>query len=460
MTNERTFADLVVEATAKGKPILLYFASRMGASRRLDFLFTRAEVLDVVAARYVFRIYERGRGVGTTVSTALGLNTLNPVLVVATPGGEIVVKDVVESYAAIEALQGPSFAAELARWANLAQRSSAEIAAAWSANPSNVGLAAQLAQRAWTKGEGLEARTLLTSIEQSDDNVPIGMRARAAWQRTQLEFAEEVASRARELAESYIARFPSHSMPAIRLLAASGAEQHRLDAAIRRLVDSTRHRGSRNGPNDGLSVLVDLNAIVYDALEMGVTDGALYAADIQVRDHPDNANAYDTLAQVYALREDYENAERAARRGLEEVMDDSPIARQLEKTIADASDQYVTIDYACRRSLMNRCLRFAGEGQLFPYEDPEREVERILTEAIQSAAQFCVKDSRSLNDIVVLVRIGDGGLITEILPLSEPSRLAVDCIRDRLADLQFETAFDGMEIVVRTTSILAEQVKR
>ena len=65
---QRSFDELTAEARLRHIPILVYFAGRGAGGDRLDRLFATEPVSAVVARRFVFRIYERGRGTSEPVS--------------------------------------------------------------------------------------------------------------------------------------------------------------------------------------------------------------------------------------------------------------------------------------------------------------------------------------------------------------------------------------------------------
>ena len=81
------------------------------------------------------------------------MNTINPVLIVATSSGEIVVREVVGSISEAPSSNPASFVLRLTWWADAAQLSTTELISASADRPADRGLLEKLAQRAWASGD-------------------------------------------------------------------------------------------------------------------------------------------------------------------------------------------------------------------------------------------------------------------------------------------------------------------
>ena len=133
-----------------------------------------------------------------------------------------------------------------------------------------------------------------------------------------------MAAASRQAAEDYLQIFPAYGLPAVRMLAVSGAPVAELDESLGKVLAAM----------DDADVATDLNGFAYDALEMGAMNAAREAATRQLKRQPNQANAYDTLAQVHAARGEYDEARKIVRAGLTQAVDDPHLSVILHQTLA------------------------------------------------------------------------------------------------------------------------------
>lgn len=428
--------------------MLLYFvawtSSYRDTYRRLDAFFLHPRVRSVVASRFVFRIYSRNQPVGAAAAQRFGENTLNPVLVVLSPQGDLVLKWVVESAVELQSVDADQFAANLTGWSGAATASTQQIVEAAEADPSDVLLAQRAAQRAWARRDGAEFGRWLDAVAAADESPAQGIAARARWQGVLSEVADVTNTASLDAARRYLWEFPAHGMPAARMLAAAGAPAKEVDAAIVAVVrqaDLSREEGG---------VQADLNAIAYDGLEMGANDGALAAALAQVPGAPTDANAYDTLAQVHIARHEFDRAVEATQRGLEICDWSEPAAETLRATLRQAETRTSTFEYSCRRQLARSLIRLPGEDLLFVDELPAVAVQRALGEPLATLAKECLVDEpASPAAALFVVRLGAAGAVADVDVLApEMSERARECLRSRARELRVTVDAPGLEVVV------------
>jgi hypothetical protein len=256
-----------------------------------------------------------------------------------------------------------------------------------------------------------------------------------------------ISEKGQELARDYVQRFPAHGMSGARLLAASGADPAEVNAAIVAVVESTRYG---TPPNNDAVVPADINGIVYDALDIGAYDAALVAAEAQVTRNPDSPNGYDTLAHVHAARGEFDAAVAIAERGIEVAGRGSPMTETLRSTISQAKNSSVEgIAYECPRNLLQPLLVFPGENLLFVDEFPEAAVRRALQSSLNDLARECIKSDGIPPEVVVVIRLGEGGTIAELQVLT-PSVSTEDsaCLRERARHLRVPLDLPGLEVML------------
>jgi hypothetical protein len=449
---ELTVDDLLARARLENKPVLLYFVARTslywGAYRRLDGFFLHPQVSSVVGTRFVFRIYQLGRGGGTAAAARFGVNTLNPVVVILSPHGDVFLRWVLESVDSIAGWDAPRFAAYLLSWARDARLSTDEVVERATSSPDDLALAQHAAQRFWARGDIPTAKYWLQRVEGSDSSTGKGAAARAAWQGVRIELAQQMSELGKTLAREYIQRFPAHAMPAARLLAAAAADPAEIHSVITGVVEKTLYGAKSEG--DPAAVPADINAIVYDALEMGMVDAALVAAESQVLHDPGNPNAYDTLAQVHAARGSYDQAIASAERGLALADRLSPIADTLRSTISEANtSSSVQLSYSCRRRLLEPLLIFSGENLLFVNDELQSTVRRGLESPVAKIALECLRGENAPNELVVIVRFGEDETIVDLEVITESvSAEAARCLRQRVVGLPAPMNAPGVEVIL------------
>jgi tetratricopeptide (TPR) repeat protein len=446
---EWTLNDVRNYARGAAKPIFLYFttgtAPYYGGQQRLDTLLLHPIVIGIIANRYVFRIFDRARGTGIPAATELGINTINPTLIFLTPQGQVTYRWEIGSYADIAGWSAPALANWLDVYSSVHSQDSDEVFEAAAADTANLELQIEAAQRSWALANHAATRQWLDGVAAADTSTRRGVAARAAWQSLLIQLDEEYRSRGQILAREYLQRFPSHGMPAVSLLAAAGAESNQINAGIVSIVENTVY-GKNAGDNDN-ATCVDINAVVYDALDLGAHDAALIAAEAQVRADPENANAYDTLAQVQAARGAFDEAVSTAREGLRHVDEVSSMADTLRSTVRDAQHRTASgVGGLSIRQVRQSLTIVPGEGKLFYDQLPDSRLRCELKAKISNLLQA---DDRLPRDTVLRVRMGAGGHITDVEILTAGLSEQMEAsLRERVQNLDaiFDTA--GLEVIV------------
>ena len=161
--------------------------------------------------------------------------------------------------------------------------------------PKDMGLLWQMAQRARASKDVAAERSWLGKIEAADRSPNKPDAAEAAWRRAELAVSDRLNKDARKLALAHLRKYPGNPEQALAVLAASGADKKTLEAEYKRVIAATSDGGT-------------LNSLAYTALGAGAFDAALMAAEKQVKLSPEEANPYDSLAEVHHYRGDKDKA--------------------------------------------------------------------------------------------------------------------------------------------------------
>jgi tetratricopeptide (TPR) repeat protein len=447
---EPTLRSLLDAAQRTGRPIFLYFTTSRspyyGGQQRLDSLLLHPAVVAVIGRRYIFAICDRANSAGLAVATQLRIDTINPTLVFLTPQGQLTYKWQIQSYEDIAGWSAPALANWLDVYATAdSSQSSDQVFEAATAETANLALQVKAAQRSWALGDYAAAKRWLKAVDEADTTPQRGVAARAAWQSTLLELDEEYRSRGQRLAREYLQRFPSHGLPAVRLLAAMGATAEEINEGIVSIVKSTVF--GRNAENGATVTCIDINSLVFDSLDLGAYDAALVAAEAHVDADPENPNAYDTLAQVQAARGAYDDAISTARQGLQRTEDVSPMADTLRSTIRDAQNRTAPdIGGTSTRQLRQSLITIPGEGKLFYEQLPYT---RLRCELQSSVSDLLRTDDNLPREAVLRVRVGSGKSIedVQILTTGLPDNVAA-LLRSRVLELPVSFNAAGLEVNV------------
>jgi hypothetical protein len=187
----------------------------------------------------------------------------------------------------------------------------------------------------------------------------------------------------------------------------------------------------------------------------------LAAAEANVSARPEDPNAYDTLAQVQAARDEADAAAASAQRGLELADDCSAIAQQLRQTLCDARLSRVPVALAGERRLAQDLVMVPGEDELFVTDDPYEVVRRALAGPVRELARECLADhvvNGAADQLVVLVRLGEEGRVARV-DLFAPGvdEEGLRCLRERAGELSAPLDAPGLEVLLLESLALVER---
>jgi hypothetical protein len=290
----------------------------------------------------------------------------------------------------------------------MALRSEAELEAHVKARPDDVEALWLLARRAEARGDQAAMRSWLTRIEGADRGEGREEAAEAAWLRMESDLVEDQRRKVRAATVEYIRRYPAHADRAVRALAASGADRATLEAELARAVGAM-------GKDD------NLNGLVYQALSAGALDAALAAAEKQAALHPEDPNAYDSLAEVHNYRGDRAKAVATAKQGLAVA----GIAPELEAAMRANLARFETGgpsgDVPAPRVLASPLEPIAAT--LKP-RDAETAARTLYTKNLPMIARQCSARKKGFDEVFVRLRVGEGKLErVEVLEPGAPAGL-------------------------------------
>ena len=286
--------------------------------------------------------------------------------------------------------------------------------------PKDTGLLWQMATRARSSGDLAGERTWLGKIEAVDRSPERQDAARAAWRKTEMAVSDRLKKEARRLAVAHLRKYPRAPMQALALLAASGADRKTLEAEYKRVIEVTTDGGM-------------LNSLVYTALGAGAFDAALLAAEKQVKLTPEEANPYDSLAEVHHYRGDKDKAVATEKTGLGKKADPGLLAGMRENLARFESGSGSSGDVRQPGSferILEPKMLFAGSAAT----DPAAITKHMLDSEKGAVSKACSPKARGMESAVVRVTIGKDARLAKVEVL-EPSaseglrKCVVDAVR-------------------------------
>ena len=311
---------------------------------------------------------------------------------------------------------------EIGKWlkdtAALVRMSETEVKAKLESEPGNLALLHLMANRARSRGDMADLKSWLAKIEARDKSEGRDDAAMAAWEQVGIEMRDVVADKAKTLARSYLERYPAVPGDALALLAASGADRAAVEAAYVKPIEAAK--GGR------------LNLLVYSALGAGAYDAALKAAQRQLELIPDDANSYDTLAEVYNYRGDKETAVQMSKKGL--AMKDIPpdLAAGMRQNLARF--ERGGRDSAIKPSSLDRLLM--PRTSLREVTDPVEAAKRQFSHETERLGA-CSERPEGMSEVWVRIRLGTGNRPekVEVLEPGAPAALR-RCVEEALMGVE------------------------
>lgn len=286
--------------------------------------------------------------------------------------------------------------------------------------PKDVRLLWQMAQRARSARDLTGERTWLGKIESVDRSPDRAEAAKAAWRKTEVEVAERLKKDARRLAIAHLRKYPRAPMQALALLAAAGADRKTLEAEYKRVIDATSDGGT-------------LNNLVYTALGAGAFDAALAAAEKQVKLSPDEANPYDSLAEVHHYRGDKDKAIATQKIGLGKKAEPGLLAGMRDNLARFESGSGPSGDVRQPGSferILEPKMLLSGGAQ----PDPVAITKHMLDSEKAAVTRACSGKAKGLESALVRVTIGKGATLSKVEVLEpgagkELSKCVADAVR-------------------------------
>lgn len=282
--------------------------------------------------------------------------------------------------------------------------------------PKDIGLLWQMAQRSRAGKDLAGERTWLGKIEAADRSPDKTDAAKAAWRRAEMGVSERLRKDARQLAVAHLRKYPAAPMQALALLAATGADRKTLEAEYKRVINATSDGGM-------------LNQLVYTALGAGALDAALLAAEKQVKLSPDEANPYDSLAEVHHYRGDKDKAIATEKIGLGKKASPELLAGMrdnLKRFESGGQSGDVRVPGSLDRIFEPRMLLVSSGAS-----DPVAITKHMLDTEKGAVTKACSPNARGLESAVVRVTIGKDAKLAKVEVL-EPK--ATDALRKCVGD--------------------------
>ena len=338
---------------------------------------------------FVFQKYDAERGEGVAAAQRYHVSSYPTLIIVDGNGNELMRHGFVP-------------ADKLGAWLEDSARSAVSgkaLKALLAKRPKDVTLLWQMAQRARVSKDARAERSWLGKIEAADKSADRADAAKAAWRRAEMAVTDRLKADARKLAVAHIRKYPKNPMQGLTLLAAAGADKKTLEAEYKRVIDATSDGGT-------------LNSLVYNALGAGAFDAALLAAEKQVKLTPDEANPYDSLAEVHHYRGDKDKAIATAKTGLGKKAEPELIAGMkvnLKRFEAGGTSGDVRVPGSLER-IFEPSMLLARP----PASDPVAISKRMLDDAKPAVTKACSPKASGLESAVVRVVIGKDAAIAKV----------------------------------------------
>jgi hypothetical protein len=246
--------------------------------------------------------------------------------------------------------------------------------------------------------------------------------------------ADRLRKEARGLALAHLRKYPANPQEALAVLAAAGADKKTLEAEYKRVIAAT---------SDGS----ELNSLVYTALGAGAFDAALLAAEKQVKLSPDEANPYDSLAEVHHYRGERDKAIATEKIGLGKKATPALLAGMRDnlrrfETAGASSDVRAPGSF---EHIFDRKMLFTSTAS----SDPIAITRHMLDSEKGAISKACSPKAHGLASAVVRVTIGQGARLSKVEVLEPNAGDALSrCISDAMRAIRIPADSKPVRVLV------------
>jgi thiol-disulfide isomerase/thioredoxin len=405
-TSAPPLASVLDKARSTGKPVLIEFSAVWCVPcKALAKELAKPENQKRLES-FVFQNYDGERGEGVALAQRYRV-TGYPTLVVLDASGN-------------ELARGGSAGPEaVGAWLDETSRAAVSgkaLQALLKERPKDIGLLWQMAQRARASKDIAAERSWLGKIEAVDKSPAKDEASKAAWRRAELAVSDRLNKDARKLALAHLRKYPGNPAQALAVLAAAGADKKTLEAEYKRVIEATSDGGT-------------LNNLVYTALGAGAFDAALAAAQKQVKLSPEEANPYDSLAEVHHYRGEKDKAIATEKTGMSKKAPPELLAGMrdnLRRFESSGPSGDVRVPGSLDRIFESKMLLASSAAA-----DPVAITKHMLDVEKASVTKACSPKSKGLESALVRVTIGKDAKLGKVEVL-EPG--AGDGLKKCLAD--------------------------
>jgi hypothetical protein len=300
--------------------------------------------------------------------------------------------------------------------------------------PKDIALLWKLAERARASKDSPVERKWLSRIETTDKTIGKEAAAQASWRKAEIAVADRLRKEARALALAHLRKYPANPQEALAVLAAAGADKKTLEAEYKRVIAAT---------SDGS----ELNSLVYTALGAGAFDAALLAAEKQVKLTPDEANPYDSLAEVHHYRGDRDKAIATEKIGLGKKAAPALLAGMRDnlkrfETAGASSDVRAPGSF---EHIFDRKMLFTSAAS----SDPIAITRHMFDSEKGAISKACSPKAHGLESAVVRVTIGQGAKLAKVEVLEPNAGDALSrCIGDAMRAIRIPADSKPVRVLI------------
>jgi thioredoxin-like negative regulator of GroEL len=416
--------SVLEKARKEQKPVLLDFAAVWcGPCKVLDKELGKPDNARRLES-FVYQQYDGERGEGVALAERFHV-TFYPTLVVLDAGGTVLMQG------------GPPRPEEVGKWlddAAAASVSGKALEALIRKRPRDLGLLWKMAERARASKNVTAERTWLAKIEATDRTPAREDAAQAAWRKAELSVSVRLKSDARKLALAHLKKYPGQPEEALAVLAAAGADKKTLEAEYKRVIAATTDAGT-------------LNSLVYTALGAGAFDAALMAAEKQVKLSPDEANPYDSLAEVHHYRGDRDKAIATEKIGLGKKASPGLLAGMrdnLKRFEGSGTSSDVRVPGSLDQIFEPKMLTVSSSAH-----DPAAITKHMFDSEKGSVTKACSAKAGGLESALVRIAIGEGAKISKVEVLEPGASSALGrCVNDAVRAIRIPADSPAVRVLV------------
>jgi thiol-disulfide isomerase/thioredoxin len=383
-------SEVLARAKKARKPVLLDFSAVWCVPcKMLAKELDKPENAKLLGG-FVFQVYDGERGAGLEAAKRYDVHNY-PTLLVLDSDGKVLVEQV--------GVEPTKLTAWLTTSAQAAVPT-AELEKRLAKSPDDVATLWLLVRQAEARRDQAAARRWLARIESADKSEDRSDAALAGWQRLDSELTEKVRKQIVSDASDLLTRYPAQGLEAWKILIAAGVDQATLTTQGKRIVVAARDAN-------------ELNSLVYVALGSKLYDVALAAAEKQLALTP-QANAYDTLAEVYNYRGDKAKAIATQKQGLAHPTLEPSMKPILEENLRRFETGGPTSDVPPPGTMGSALAVTPARNEL----TPEVVAKRLFTQTRGLTAP-CQAQAESLPEAYVRIKLGAKAI--EKLEILEPA---------------------------------------